>query len=326
MPSVIPLTAEHVGAAADLLAARQRALRAVRPELPAAVAFEALVETALAEDGAHGVIAFHDGRPGAFLLGAHRTPEIWGRAAWSPVTGSAADPALGAAGGELLRDCYAAWSRWFVDRGIFRHYVHAPVDDAAASAAWFNTGFGRMQTHAVCPVDALRADPPVGISIREATPDDLDGIAPLIPAIPTLLTASPAYAITLPETYLTHRAGWADELAEPEGPLLLAVEGERILALAAFNEAAPGPMVPDGAWELSVGMTLPESRGRGIMRALVAAGFARMTAAGASHCVIDWRTASLTTDRVWTALGWVPTHHRLHRHVDERVAWATGPK
>jgi hypothetical protein len=40
--------------------------------------------------------------------------------------------------------------------------------------------------------------------------------------------------------------------------------------------------------------------------------------------VTDWRTASLLAHRAWTALGYVPTHHRLHRHVDERVAWANG--
>ena len=58
------------------------------------------------------------------------------------------------------------------------------------------------------------------------------------------------------------------------------------------------------------------------MRALVAAGFAAAREAGATHAVTDWRTASLPTHRSWTALGFQPLYYRLHRHIDERVAWA----
>ncbi len=83
-------------------------------------------------------------------------------------------------------------------------------------------------------------------------------------------------------------------------------------------------MVPGGVWELAVAMTRPEARGRGLMRALLAGGFAEAREAGASHCIADWRTASLPTDRSWTALGFRPTHYRLHRHVDERISWAAG--
>ena len=329
MSSIEAFTADHVGAAGDLLAARQRELRATRPELPAAFeeadAHRPGLEELLGEEGSHGVIALDGGRPAAFLVGFHRTQEIWGRAAWSPISGSAADPALRIAGGELLRDCYAAWSRHFVERGVFRHYVHAPVD-AAEERAWFNTGFGRMQAHAVRDLAPLAGEDPPGIEIRPATPDDLDAIMPLAPLIANQLVGPPAWAITLPEGYRTHRPDWADELANPDGPLLLALEDGRAIALAGFGEAAPGPMVPHGAWELGIGMTLPEARGRGIQRALLRRGLALAAEAEATHVETDWRTASLVTARTWTALGFVPTHHRLHRHVDERVAWATGAK
>jgi GNAT superfamily N-acetyltransferase len=318
-------TADHVGPAAELLAARQRALRATRPELPAAFevpdAYRAALEAMLAEPGSHGVMAIHDGRPGAFMLGYHRAQEIWARAAWSPIDGSASDPALGAVGGELLRDCFAAWSADFVRRGIFRQYVHAAVD-TVDEAAWFNTGFGRMQAHAVRDLAPPRGTEPEGVEIRIATPDDLDGMEALIHLIQKQLVLSPAWAISLPEGMATARSDWADELANPEGELLLALEGGRILGAAGYYLASPGPMVPDGAWELGVAMTLPEARGRGIQGALLRHGVAAAAAAGATHMVTDWRTASLATARSWTALGFRPIHHRLHRHIDERVAWA----
>ena len=326
MSSIETFTPDHVTPAAELLAARQTALRATRPELPAA--FEApdahrpALEALLAEPGSHGVLAVSDGRPAAFMLGYHRTQEIWGRAAWSPIDGSASDPALGAAGGELLRDCFAAWSADFVRHGIFRQYSHAAVH-TADEAAWFTTGFGRMQAHAVRDLAPPTGTDPEGLEIRTATPEDLDGIEPLMHLIQKQLVLSPAWAISLPEGMATARADWADELANPEGELLLALEGGRVLGIAGFYVATPGPMVPEGAWELGVGMTLPEARGRGIQRALLRRGVAAATAAGATHMITDWRTASLAAARSWTALGFRPTHHRLHRHVDERIAWAS---
>ena len=325
MPAIETFTPDHVAPAAELLAARQRALRAAHPELPAAYempdAHRPALEALLAEPGSHGVLARQDGRPAAFMLGYHRSPEIWGRAAWSPIDGSAVDPALGAAGAELLRDCFAAWSADFVRRGIFRQYVHAAVD-TTDEAAWFNTGFGRMQAHAVRDLAPPRGTDPEGLEVRSATPDDLDGIESLIHLIQKQLVLSPAWAISLPEGMATARADWAEELANPEGELLLALEGGRVLGIAGYYVATPGPMVPDGAWELGVGMTLPEARGRGIQGALLRRGVAAAAAAGATHMITDWRAASLAAARSWTALGFRQTHHRLHRHIDERIAWA----
>jgi GNAT superfamily N-acetyltransferase len=84
-------------------------------------------------------------------------------------------------------------------------------------------------------------------------------------------------------------------------------------------------MTPDGAWELGAAMTAPDARGRGIQRALLDAGFAAAREAGARHSITDWRTANLLSSRSWTAFGYRPTHFRLHRAVDPRVAWAGRP-
>lgn len=115
---------EHLDAAAGLLAARQRRLRLVRPELPAAFeqadahrpALEALLERA----GAYGAVAHRGAETIGFLAGYPRAEPIWGRACWSPIEGSAlaegADP-------ELIRDLYAVWAEHFAHRGYFRQYL-----------------------------------------------------------------------------------------------------------------------------------------------------------------------------------------------------------
>jgi GNAT superfamily N-acetyltransferase len=324
-PEIVPFAAEHLESIAALLAERQRRLREVRPELPASFTDPPAwgpVLTKLAEqEGAYGVVSLGEAAPDAFLLGYPRHEPIWGRAAWSPIEGQAYRPA---AGPEILRDLYAVWSRHFVDRGFFRQYVHGAADDPAQLDTWFSTGFGKMQAHAARDLDLPL--PPAGtpLDLRRPTPDDLDHIEALMPLISTQLVTSPAYAISLPERMETYRDDYAAELNDPAAHYWLAEEDGRAVGLMGFAEAEPGPMVPDGAWELADAKTAPDARGRGVARALLAAGFAEARAAGATYCITDWRTASLPTHRSWTALGFRPTHFRLHRHIDERVAWADG--
>lgn len=321
-------TLGHLDAAADLLAGRQQRLRGVRGELPStferAPACRPMIAAILNRERAHGVVALQrtSGQLVGYLLGYPRPEPIWGRACWSPIEGSALAADLDP---EQMRDLYAAWADHFVRRGYFHHYVHAPVDDDELMAAWVRTGFGQMQAHAVRDVN-LEAPTAGGVVVRRATPDDIDRVEPLLPLIEYALMRPPAYAIRFPEEIATYRDSWAEELALPTAHHWLAEEDGRALAMATFYDAEPGPMVPDGAWELAVAMTLPDERGRGLMRSLLAAGFAAAREAGATHCVTDWRTASLPTHRSWTALGFRPTHYRLYRHIDERIAWAERPR
>ena len=320
----MPFGPDHLDAATSLLSDRQRRLRALRPELPTAFEESAAhlptLRALLERDGASGVAAVSDGAMAGFLIGYPRREPIWGRACWSPIDGSAladaSDP-------ELIRDLYAAWSRHFVELGHFRQYVHVPADDPDLTAAWFHTGFGIMQAHAVRDLE-LAALAPDGVTVRRALPGDIDRIEDLLPLIAEALARPPAYAVRLPEQLATYRDSWAEELEEPSAHHWLAEDGDQVLAMATFYAADPGPMVPEGAWELAVAMARPEARGRGLMRALLAAGFAEARESGATQCIRDWRTAALPTHRSWTALGFRPTHYRLHRHVDERIAWAGG--
>ena len=321
-PELLPFAPEHVDGAATLLAHRQERLRAIRPELPAAftdpAACRPLLTALLERDGAHGTVAIGSGGVEAFLLGYPRPEPIWGRAVWSPIHGQGHSEA---AGSDLMLDVYAAWSQHFVDRGYFLHYVHAPADDPALLDTWFTTGFGKMQAHAVRDLD-LAPPPDSPFVVRRATSDDLKAIEPLMELIATQLVRAPAYAISLPEVMATYRAEYATDLEDPEAHYWVAEDDGVAVGLDGFYEAEPGPMVPDGAWELADAKTAPEARGRGVARALLAAAFAEAKAAGATHCVTDWRVASLASHRSWMALGFRPTHFRLHRHIDERIAWA----
>jgi len=317
---------EHIPAAAELLAARQDRLRAVRPELPEAfthaAACQPVLEGLLAKPGSHGVVALDEsGRMEAYLIGWHRTEEIWGRAAWSPIDGSALRAGFDA---ERIRDLYAVWAEHFVQRGIYRHYVHAAADDQELQAAWFRTGFGQMQAHATREIPAdIQGPKDTPFTIRKAEPADADLLEPIFPIIPAALMRPPAYAISPPERFETVRADYESDLGDPQAHYWLAEENGIALGLVGFWEPEPEPMIPDGATEMATAMTLPSARGRGVIRALVETAWADARSRGIGWAITDWRTASLPTHRSWVALGYRPLYYRLHRHIDERVAWAS---
>jgi GNAT superfamily N-acetyltransferase len=324
-PDVTPLTAADLDVAASLLAQRQRRLRRTLPELPGTyeepAACRPLIQSVLDREDAFGVIGRVDGEPMGYMVGYARHEPIWGRAAWSPIEGSALGDGVPA---EQVRDLYAAWAHHYVREGFFRHYAHAATDEPELMSAWVRTGFGQMQAHALRDL-SMAAEPPSGVIVRRALPSDIDRIEPLLPLISLALMRPPAYAISLPETMRTYRDSWVEELPDPEVRHWLAEEDGRAVAMASLYDTQPGPMVPEPTVELAVAMTLPEARGRGLMRAVLSAAFAEERAAGASFCEADWRTASLPTHRSWTALGFRPTYYRLHRHIDERIAWADIP-
>lgn len=324
-PRLETFASHHLEPAARLLAQRQRTLRRARPELPqrheSPEANVPLLESLLGCEGSHGVVAMAGETLAAFLLGYERHEPIWGRACWSPVEGQAYDEGIGP---DILRDAYAAWSRHFVERGFFRQYVHVSADERAQLDTWSLTGFGIMQAHAARDLDLPAPGANTSFIVRRATPDDIDLVEPLAPLISMQVIEPPAYAITLPERFALYRGELAEELADPGARIWLAIEDGRALGLAGFYDAEPGPMTPGGAVELGVAMTAVDTRRRGVMTALLRAGFAEARAAGARHSITDWRTASLRAHRSWMALGYRPTHWRMHRHIDERVTWADG--
>jgi len=323
--TVTELHSEHLSEAAELLAARQQRLRSLRPELPEAfthaAACQPVLEELVAKPGSHGVVALDEhGRMAGYLAGWHRTEEIWGRACWSPIEGQALAAGVDV---ERVRDLYAVWAEHFVQRGIYRHYVHAAADDAELHAAWFRTGFGQMQAHAAREIPA-DIEPPrdTPFTIRKAGPADAELLDPTFPIIPAALMRSPAYAISPPERFETVRSDYATDLGDPKAHYWLAEEDGVALGVVGFWEPEPEPMIPDGATEMAVAMTIPAARGRGVMRALVATAWADARSRGIRWAITDWRTASLPTHRSWVALGYRPLYYRLHRHIDERIAWA----
>jgi hypothetical protein len=171
---IVPAEHDHLAAAAELLAARQRRAVAVEPLLPAEFTEPAgarrVLDAAWAAD-ARGAVALRGEDLVGVMLGTIGVDPVRGRVAWSRYGWHAIAEDL-PDGGELYRDLYAAVSPAWVDGGHFEHLVVVPAADGAALAAFAALGFGHQQAHAVRETDADDApvERPAGVEIRRAGP------------------------------------------------------------------------------------------------------------------------------------------------------------
>ena len=192
-----------------------------------------------------------------FLLGYPRLEPIWGRAAWSPIEGSAladdTDP-------ELIRDLYAAWSQHFVGMGYFRQYVHAAVDEPDLMATWVRQASGRCRrtrfgTWSLEPI-------PAGVTVRRAHAEDSSMAADRFWLVGRALVKPRPTPSSCPKC-----GAWCgadpQELAEPEARHWVAIDDAdgRAWRSASFYDPEPGPLVRSRSTELSLGMTRRRNAG-----------------------------------------------------------------
>ncbi len=314
--------------AALLLAARHREQRRHEPLLPADYEepgrARPVVEAAWREPHAAGVVARRGGRLVGYLIGAPQINETWGRSAWVRLGGHALAPGEDA---DLYRDLYAALAPRWLEWGCFAHYALISASDRAALDAWFALSFGQQQALALreLPSPDMEAPAVDGITIRKAGPDDLETLLTVSNIVSDHQTRSPVYAPLPPETLTDRRADYAELLADPDVTLWLAERGGGIEGFAIFtrDELSDKAMhIPSHCCELLLAAIRPDSRSRGIGRALTARGLSAAHAQGYRACATDWRTTNLLASRFWPRQGFRPVAYRLTRQLDPRIAWA----
>jgi GNAT superfamily N-acetyltransferase len=325
---IVEFTPDHLDAAAELLAARQRAHRRSEPRLPGrfdvATACRPLVAEALAMADASGIIALRRGRVAGYLIGRPSLgmPFLRERAGLVDYAGCAvaADGAR-----DTLRALYAAfaprWQRW----GCKAHYVTVPADDWAALSAWQSLGFG--QEHArglrdVRPVEAAPLPPDVGV--HRADEEDVALVVDMRRRLSLYHTGSPIFA-----PYLWNDADLrgltAEQLRDPAQLALLAVRDGRTLGVMLFAEPPPrAAMVsPERCIHLNEAYIVPEARAAGVGSLLLDGALAWLRNDGYEFCTVGWETANVLGARFWQrGNGFRPLYYRLVRQLDARTAWA----
>ena len=315
-----PFADEHLDAAAELLAERHRRHRTAEATLPARfedpAAAREEVEKAWRLEGASGAAGLVDGRLAGFLLGAPDDEAHWGGPnVWVGYAGHAAAEA------ELVRDLYGfAAGRW-VDEGRPRHYVQVPVSEPELIDAWSRVGFGQQHAAGVMEVP----DVPWPEGVREARPDDLEGVFELTPLIREHQSSAPVFSANLRvETPEQTRAAIVEEITNKDVGALVAEARGRLVGgfiVAAAEQAGdaphafPGLARPERAAYLAWAVTRPEARGSGAGVALTDACFAWARRRGYETMVTDWRVTNLLASRFWPRRGFRTTFLRLYRHV-----------
>lgn len=329
---ITPFTADHLPAAAELLAQRHQYDRSIFPAFPTAYEQPTAAQTALeaAWQRPHpiGAVALQNGRLLAYLLGELILQPIWGRTGWIRPAGLAVAPGQS---WELIRDLYAVVGQQWLNYGCFAHFALVPIADPTLVHTWFSLSFGLEQVHALMDFRQTEIPAPTtpdGITIRRATPADKPALEEISDVIWSHLVTAPTWAINLPEMRAETRAGWAEYIDEPTTAVWLAFDDTgRPVGVVGYDveeASSHNPLLPENAIYFAIAGTRPWLRGSGVGLTLTRTCLHHAQAAGYTYAYTDWRSANLAADRFWPRQGFQPTAYRLVRRLDQRIAWADG--
>jgi ribosomal protein S18 acetylase RimI-like enzyme len=200
----------------------------------------------------------------------------------------------------LYRKAAAAW----VGSGELTHRVTL---SASASTELLDLDFGHQQAYAVAAVSDIPQRRAAGQVSEVTDAAALSGISPLVsrhqsdspvfaPRVDTFYEQLPSSIGEFLRSPSTVAFGHASDGGELDGFLL-----------AEFN---------DGVMEIPLAATAPESRGRGIGSALVAAAARFASDRGVDWVLIDWRTTNPESSSFWPACGFAVVAYRWCRVID----------
>lgn len=313
---VIPFTEEHLDAAGELLAARQRLHREAEPLLPERYTEPGVARTEVdalwRADDTPGAVALRDGRVAAYMVGVRKDSAVWGSNVWVDPAGHAAEEA------ELVRDLYAAVSADWVAADRKAHYAVVPSSDASLLEAWYRLGFGQQHAFGIRELPQKTSWPE---GTREARSEDIDQLLRLAPLLGEHQALAPVFArLPAEEDAEEMRAEYEEDVARDDVGSVIAEQDGRIVGQfyvvpIELSRMHSSVTRRDGAAFLSFAITDPAVRGTGAGLKLMQAAFAWAREHGYDTMAIDWRVTNLLSSRFWTARGFRPTFFRLHRLV-----------
>jgi GNAT superfamily N-acetyltransferase len=329
--------ARHLDAAALLLAERHVRDRERDPRFPAAYeippACRPLIESALTEFGATGVVASEGGEVVGFAVMSPflAQPMHMTAAFFPPRSASVSYSNHAAKGGmehEVYREMYAALAADFVERGYFDHYAYIAPRDKVVEEAFVSLGFGRTLTAALRGVEPVEAGliPGAGSAeLHAAGAEDASVVFALNDELNAHHARAPIFWPMLREPAESSHQFTRDLLADPKTNAHWVAYGDgKPLGMNTFM--APvwiTPMLtPEKTIYLYQGIVSEEARRGGLGRTILARGIDWAREQGYQHVALHFASPNVSGARFWQSQGFAPIEHRMARHVDERIAWA----
>lgn len=326
---IIEFKETYINDAASLLAKRHQNERKVNKDLPvkfediryAKKALEALVKKHWI-----GVAAVKDDQLIGYMIGMIQTDKNRERHTWIEYAGVAIAQSEN---DELYNELYAVFANEMVNNGSFHHYVMVPSGDVNMLNAWFRLGFAYEQVHGIRDISEgvkpYRLFP--DLQCRLAAKDDEEDIRALATVIMEHQAKSPVFAPGFLEERSDYQDGYIDLIEDETATFWLAIHQNEVVGFQVYMPAEASDenmVIPDYCVSLVVGATVESARGMGVGSALLQNGLTHAKELGYTYCETDWRMTNLESSRFWSKNGFVPSVHRLVRHIDSRVLWAKG--
>jgi len=297
-----PFTNEMIPAAGKLLAERHTRNRQTLPLLP--MRFEEpqvssnAVETLWQRKQKNGYAAFRNQKMIAYLIGETST-DPWGRSGYVYLPGYAL---AGDESPAVMQDLYALLGQDWVKKGNFNHYLYVSAGDKQVIDALFDIGFGKERTDALLDFKTLEIPEyanPENVSIRQAGVGDNDQLGSLSDVIFRALATAPYWHPTVPEDWDELREGWAELADDKDWTIWLATQNDKALGAIGFraeDESDTQMLIAPKTVYLSVAVTKPEARGRGINTALSWHGLNEIRKNGYEVCYSNWISPNFVLD------------------------------
>ena len=329
-------------AAAELLASAQRRARAAGPgglhlgeRYLETAGCRNLIEQLVASPRATSLVAEEGGRVRGYLAGERQlfAPEDFAsiyaepRSTNVPLHGHAvaadADQQL------LYEAMYAALAKRWVSAGFFIHNVAVSALDRTVLEAWAQLGFGRKSVCAVRPTARINGDAvhSADVTIEEIRGRDDDVLETFHRRLMTFQTGAPMFWPYTGESDARVRSVRRDALMSGQGFAYVARTraGEALGSLLFVPSVFLSPLlVCEKMVYLWEGFVDEGSRAAGVGSTLLDHAMASLGERGVQWCALHFVSGNPRGGRFWPSKGFVSVEIVLHRHIDERIAWAKG--
>lgn len=232
----------------------------------------------------------------------------------------------------LLADLYAGLAAWGVSRGADAHQLAIAAGDDC-SDFWLDLRFARHDCYAFLPAPVAIAGtdraPATHLTMRRACLSDIAAASELALGEARFHHQSPIFTFAPPGLEAARHRELRESLAASETDdhntlvLLAEAEGRTSGLLSGYflpNVPFWAPAtLPAPSFFIGSAFVHPEARGRGILRALVAATAHAVLARGADALFVTFLPSNVLAARAWRGLGFRPLQTIHQRVLDPRA-------